>query len=32
MFERLLNGVEEMAGKTNNFGKTEIKEVPNSTD
>lgn len=32
MFERYSNDVEEMAGRNNNFGKGDAKEVPNSTD
>lgn len=30
MFGRDSNDVEEMAGKNNNFGKADAKEVPNS--
>ena len=32
MFESYSNDVEEMAGRNNNFGKADAKEVPNSTD
>lgn len=32
MFGRDSNDVEEMAGRNNNFGKADAKEVPNSTD
>lgn len=32
MFERYSNDVEKMAGRNNNFGKGDAKEVPNSTD
>lgn len=31
MFERHLNGVEEMVGRNNNSGKADTEEVPNST-